>query len=384
MGNALSWENVWGTWNGLTLRGAAQIARASAVQRYFQPFTVFALALFAATRPVTCDFQGTADFQPFYPTLEQDIFCSRWLSPAGDQLFVVINRSGKDWPKFPILRVSAPLGSVVIDCYLGVENAGWTTAEYNVSLAVEALGFSCVWVGSNSSSSKPSDSFLSSMARLTAVPLSHLDNTWTAQHTVAAPHTFTPIPGQTPPGMIFVPGGTFNFTTKGVEIEGPDNYGVDFQFPWESVTQRVHSHVLRMPPLYVDEFPVTNAQWLEYIKASSYAPADDNYYLAWWSKEGFNVSGDDGHRPVTWVSPDEAAGIVVDLVRASLFLLMPVSGYCAFYRKRLPHAWEWQYAASGPARDSVYPWGNVPPSSDYTPRQNSDTDPPPPDRVDGM
>ena len=102
--------------------------------------------------------------------------------------------------------------------------------------------------------------------------------------------------------------GVFNFTTNGVEIEGPDGYGVDFQFPWENVTQRTHSSVLEMPPLWVDEFPVTNSQWYEYIKASSYVPADDTYYLAFWNKPGFNISGDDGYRPVTWVSPDEAGG----------------------------------------------------------------------------
>lgn len=105
-------------------------------------------------------------------------------------------------------------------------------------------------------------------------------------------------------------------------------------------------------------------QWSDYIKASSYKPADDNYYLSWWSTPGFNISGDDGYRPVTWVSPQEAAD------------------YCAFYSKRLPHAWEWQYAASGPSDQSPYPWGHAPPAPPYTPAQNSDTDPPPPDRVD--
>ncbi len=59
------------------------------------------------------------------------------------------------------------------------------------------------------------------------------------------------------------------------------------------------------------------------------------------------------------------------------------SGYCAFYKKRLPHAWEWQHAASGPSPTSTYPWGDDAPSTANTPKQNSDSDPPPPDRVDG-
>jgi hypothetical protein len=63
--------------------------------------------------------------------------------------------------------------------------------------------------------------------------------------------------------------------------------------------------------------------------------------------------------------------------------LIVTSAYCSFYGRRLPHVWEWQFAASGPSPDSIYPWGDAPPSLDYTPLQNSDADPPPPDRVDG-
>jgi hypothetical protein len=319
VGNALSWENVWGTWNGVTPRGDAQIARASAVQRYFQPLMVFRPVIVCGIERLTAACQVASDFQPFYPTMASNVFATRWLGSTGDQLFIIINRSGRDWPKQPIINVSAAIGSVVIDCYLGEEIMDWTTTDFTVSVAVEALGFACVWIGDNNSTSRPSYSFLSSMSKLTAVPLAHLDNTWTALHTVAAPHVFTPIHTQPPPGMVLVPGGVFNFTTTGAEIEGPDHFGVDFQFPWEIITQRAHSAVLHMPPLFVDEFPVTNLQWNEYVKASSYTPADDNYYLAWWRKAGFNISGDDGLRPVTWVSPDEAAGAITAFVcRASL------------------------------------------------------------------
>jgi iron(II)-dependent oxidoreductase len=252
------------------------------------------------------DLQASADFQPFYPTLGTNVFCTRWLTPSGDQLFIIINRSGKDWPAQALLQVSAAVGSVVMDCYHGEVLMDWTTADFTVDVAAEALGFACVWVGN--SSRTPSQDFLAAMSSLTRDPLAHMDNTWVAQHTVSPPHQFTLIHSQPPPGMILVPGGVFNFTTKGVEIEGPDDYGVDFQFPWEKVTQRTHSSILQMPPLFVDEFPVTNMQWFDYIKASSYKPVDDNYYLSWWSKPDFNISGDDGYRPVTWVSPEEAAG----------------------------------------------------------------------------
>lgn len=235
------------------------------------------------------------------------MFATRWLCSSGDQLFVLINRNGSDVLRQPLLQVSALVGSTVIDCYSGQTITAKTSApDFAVSVAVEVAGFACVWVGSGGSA--PSSAFLTAMSELTAVPLADLSNNWTAAHTVAPPHVFTPLPIQQPAGMVLVPGGEFNFTSSGIEIEGPDGYGVDFQFPWENSTQRVHASVLLMPPLWVDEFPVTNSQWRDYITASSYVPVDDTYYLAFWHKPGFNISGDDGARPVTWVSPEEAAG----------------------------------------------------------------------------
>ena len=257
--------------------------------------------------PIPSSLQVSADFQPFYPTLATDVFATRWLTSSGDQLFLIINRSGKDWPSLPLLEISAPVGSAVINCYSGETIIpSTTTTDFTAAAAAEAAGFACVWAGSGTSA--PSSAFLSSMASLTNTPLADLSNTWVAAHTVAPPHASTPIPAQPPPGMLLVPGGVFNFTTDGIEIEGPDGYGVDFQFPWENVTQRTHTQLLQMPPLWVDEYPVTNSQWSEYMNASSYVPADDTYYLAFWSRAGFNMSGDDGYRPVTWVSPQEAAG----------------------------------------------------------------------------
>jgi iron(II)-dependent oxidoreductase len=40
VGHALAWENVWGSWNGITPRGSALMTRVAAVQRYFQPLMV--------------------------------------------------------------------------------------------------------------------------------------------------------------------------------------------------------------------------------------------------------------------------------------------------------------------------------------------------------
>jgi len=182
--------------------------------------------------------QVAADFQPFYPTLSMNVFATRWLSSSGDQLFILINRSGKDLSSQPLLQISADSWISRHQLFSGETiNPKTAAPNFAVSVSAEAAGFACVWIGSSDRS--PSSVFLSSMSNLTTTPLAELSNTWVAAHTVAQAHLPTAIPRQQPPGMILVPGGVFNFTTNGIEIEGPDGYGVDFPI---SVGERNAAH----------------------------------------------------------------------------------------------------------------------------------------------
>jgi len=73
-----------------------------------------------------------------------------------------------------------------------------------------------------------------------------------------------------PTGMVLVPKNQFNFVTQGVEIEGNDQHGVDLQYPWEDHPQRAHNHTLELGPFYIDKYPVTNANYSAYLKATGY------------------------------------------------------------------------------------------------------------------
>jgi iron(II)-dependent oxidoreductase len=92
-----------------------------------------------------------------------------------------------------------------------------------------------------------------------------------------------------------------------------------------------------MRPFYIDKYPVTNQQFAAFLKAASYRPADDHNFLKDW-KDGKYPAGWD-NKPVTWVSLEDARA------------------YARWAGKRLPHEWEWQYAAQGLDR-RTYPWGN--------------------------
>ena len=84
--------------------------------------------------------------------------------------------------------------------------------------------------------------------------------------------------------------------------------------------------------------PVTNAQFKKFLDATHYHPADDLNFLRDW-KNGTYPDGW-GNKPVTWVSLEDARA------------------YAAWAGKRLPHEWEWQYAAQGGDENRIYPWGN--------------------------
>ncbi len=88
---------------------------------------------------------------------------------------------------------------------------------------------------------------------------------------------------------------------------------------------------------YMDEFPVTNAQYQTFLNESGYWPKDGKNFLKHWNNGRFADSI--ANCPVVYVSYSDA------------------KAYAKWAGKRLPTEVEWQYAAQGTdMRD--YPWGN--------------------------
>jgi formylglycine-generating enzyme required for sulfatase activity len=139
-----------------------------------------------------------------------------------------------------------------------------------------------------------------------------------------------------PENMVRIPEGDFDFAVSGIEIEGGNDPGVDVQYPWEDLPRRSHFHRMHVKSFYIDRTPVTNAEFKKFLDASHYRPADDLNFLRDW-KNGTYPAGWE-NKPVTWVSIEDARA------------------YAAWAGKRLPHEWEWQYAAQG-TDGRPYPWG---------------------------
>ena len=133
------------------------------------------------------------------------------------------------------------------------------------------------------------------------------------------------VTASTPDGMVRISGGDFDFKVEGTEIEGHNDAGVDVQYPWEPGARRFHQRRLTIKSFYMDKFPVTNAAFKKFLDVTYYHPADDPNFLKDW-KNGTYPQGWD-NKPVTRVSLEDARA------------------YAARAGKRLPHEWEWQWAA---------------------------------------
>jgi formylglycine-generating enzyme required for sulfatase activity len=137
--------------------------------------------------------------------------------------------------------------------------------------------------------------------------------------------------------MVKIPAGVFDFRVSGVEVEGGNDIGVDVQYPWEDSPRRHHRKTLLMKAFYIDRSPVTNEEFRKFLDATKYHPRDDYNFLKDWKDGRFPEGG--ANKPVTWVSLEDARA------------------YAVWAGKRLPHEWEWQYAAQG-TDGRLYPWGN--------------------------
>jgi formylglycine-generating enzyme required for sulfatase activity len=117
---------------------------------------------------------------------------------------------------------------------------------------------------------------------------------------------------------------------------------------------------VRIGAFHIDRYPVTNAQFKAFLDASHYRPRDDHNFLRHWERGAPRRGWE--NKPVTWVSIEDARA------------------YAQWAGKRLPHEWEWQYAAQG-TDGRRFPWGNEW-NAAAVPTASTAREMPPPDDVD--
>lgn len=123
-------------------------------------------------------------------------------------------------------------------------------------------------------------------------------------------------------GMKLIPSGNFTFKQTHGDAFIP--------YPEEE-----EGKSFQMSSFYMDEFPVTNKQYFDFIKATHYQPSDTNNFLKHWN--GKSPSIDILSKPVIYVSIEDS------------------KAYAKWAGKRLPTELEWQYAAQTTSMQE-WPW----------------------------
>jgi gamma-glutamyl hercynylcysteine S-oxide synthase len=313
-----SWENIWGIWNGITPRDAEATRRVATIERGVAGFLI------------------SKEWEPMSRMLRYGVFASRW--PLGEEaVWTIVNRNEYDVVGDQI-EVAAKDNVRYFDLYHGVEmkTEGRPGGRTVLTFSIEAKGYGAI-LATTAAPDQKMQALMSRMKELTATPLASYSHEWKVvpQQIVPIPPTQTAT--SAPAGMVKIPEADFLFKVSGIEIEGLNDVGVDVQYPWEDSPRRFHEHPMHVTSFYIDKYPVTNADFKKFIDATQYHPKDDLNFLRDW-KDGSYPKGWE-NKPVTWVSQEDARA------------------YANWAGKRLPHEWEWQYAAQG-ADGRIYPWGN--------------------------
>jgi gamma-glutamyl hercynylcysteine S-oxide synthase len=311
-------ENLWGFWYGMTPRDAETVLRITKIERAF-PGNL-----------------SSAAWEPHVPTMQAGVFASSF--PAENStLWTIVNRNEYDVTGEE-LSVPVQAGVHYFDLWHGIELLPRTSgSQATLSFTIDAQGFAAVLATAENPTPAALQSLLNDMAARSTQPLAAFSRQWKfvpQTMVVSAPTKVTDAP---PPGMLLIPAADYDFAVQGIEIEGGNDPGVDVQYPWEDAPRRYHRKRMHVTSFYIDRTPVTNQQFKQFLDATKYHPADDHNFLRDW-KNGAYPDGWSA-KPVTWVSIEDART------------------YAAWAGKRLPHDWEWQYAAQS-TDGRTYPWGN--------------------------
>jgi len=254
------------------------------------------------------------------------------------------------------IRVTSEPGWRYYDLWHGIELQPETSgSDVTLSFDMEPHGYGAILAASELSSGEKQ--LLAAMRDLSARPLASFSHEWhfLPQRIVESDAT-KPV-AATPNGMVAIPEGDFNFAVSGIEVEGGNEIGLDVQMPWEDSPRRDHLHRMHVKGFYFDRTPVTNAEFKKFLDAAHYHPKDDHDFLRDWQSGTFPQGW--ASKPVTWVSLEDARA------------------YASWAGKRLPHEWEWQYAAQG-TDARLYPWGSDWDASAVPPPDKGRTLGPPP------
>ena len=313
-----TWENIWGIYNEMTPRAVESIKRISQIDKFFYKVLT------------------AKGWEPHFAMFNYGVFASKWID-TNYALWTIVNRNDFD-VEGDQMKVPYQEGVSYFDVWHGQKlNPIMDGDNVILSFEIGPNGYGAILAIKDSSINKVLNVLLSQMNEFAKTKLSDFSNKWNPIPQKIVPIEPTALCDNTPNGMIKIPGARFVMKVSGIEIEGGENPGVDVQMPGEKIARRHHRFSININTFYIDKYPVTNEQFKKFLVSTHYSPIDKINFLKDWVNGNYPKGW--GNKPVTWIDIEDARA------------------YAKWAGKRLPHEWEWQYAAQG-LDGRLYPWGN--------------------------
>ena len=347
-----SWENIWGIYNPITPRIGEAIRRTSTILRYFSNSNILT----------------SEDWVPHtLETKQEYVYASRFTDTENDDtIWLLVNRNMNNADGIQLVvdkKVDFGDDVVFYDVYHGMPLNFTTLSSRALSFNIEGLGYGAVFKTTKSRVDAKFTKFLQKMKELTKLELSTFPAYWNGikgwqileQRMIQEPKVvYDPNKIKGSSKMVLIPRkNNYNFKVKTVAIEGNDwgGPGGDVQYPWEhnepgkrnTFPNRIHDSNISINAFYIDEYPVTNHDYTQFVKEANYIPSDTTNFLKHLSPAVFSSSSSS----MTTVSKQPVRYVGIEDSRA----------YCKWAGKRLLNEVEWVYSADG-GDSRKYPWGD--------------------------
>ncbi len=319
----LIWENIFGSWNGWSAEDKMLWRRAVPILRGFSHEL------------------SSGNFLPYIPTLVPEVYANKWQGEEID-LYLITNRSG-DAPRGDLL----PLGALTPnDAVWDLWQGSKIVPSANGNVAFKAGRLSAIAVTHSKVAIERVQRFLrQTSVRLGTPPFA--PRTAPVLLKPAPPASIEAGAGATIHGaMLPVPAGTVRMQLSHMRRECgcyPDASTTKDQLdtflmgvPHDGLVKH-DSGEIHLAAFYIDQHPVTNAQFERFVLETNYRPADATNFLKHW---GGKPCPESLHNlPVVYVDLEDARA------------------FAHWIGGRLPAEAEWHYAAQG-ADNRKWPWGN--------------------------
>jgi formylglycine-generating enzyme required for sulfatase activity len=315
------WENVFGSWVSWNNHDRSLLRSILPIQRRYT------------------DLLNGEGWDPLVPVEKPDVYASQWTN-GKVRLWTLVNRSEKE-VEGTLLKINNLPGQRCFDLIAGTElKPVQLKQEYSLEARIPARGLGCFLAASTKELGKDFERFLASQAAIQSYFDGNTDHP--IRETLLISVVPTPEVDSVPAGMVVVkprPTEVITIQMRGRECgfydsltEDKKGFGDSYSFQTREFERKVQLHRFA-----IDETPVTNAQFAEFLKATNYQPKVTKNFLRHWSN-GQPPAGMNDH-PVVWVDLEDARA------------------YAKWAGKRLPTEEEWQFAAQG-GDGREYPWGN--------------------------